>query len=222
MTGRVKHAVSALVQAFEIDQLPLTGVKGLTAILKQAQTTFDTGYHLQSLSDQVGKHWDPTCLSAVALSTAGPELQSLQLSGLLFRRVEHCCGSGQAARVSVLVRSFRRGRLGQNSAPISALPGYGAVGTSQKCLRFSCRLQALAGWHLILDKYKSQPVSKRLAAMAVEDGALHTHSLALQHKITWWLDDDSTGDPGTEAAVCGERLDEVAQQVTLSQPEALP
>ena len=58
--------------------------------------------------------------------------------------------------------------------------------------------------------------------MAIEDGAMHTHSLAMQHRTTWWLEDDAVGDPGTEAALCGERLNEIAEQVTLSQPQALP
>eukprot|EP00892_Ulva_mutabilis_P010344 jgi/Ulvmu1/7682/UM038_0113.1 len=164
MSGRAKNVVAALVQAFEVDQLPLTGVKGLTDILRKTQATFDTGYHLQSLS----------------INGDGP-----RIAAALAKQHEFLLSSG-------------------------ALDEEDSART------------ALSGWHLILEKYKTQPMSSRLAAMAIEDGALHTHSLATQHSTTWWLEDDNTGDPGTQAAECSGRLDDIAQQVTLSQPDSLP
>jgi hypothetical protein len=74
-------------------------------------------------------------------------------------------------------------------------------------------VQALAGWHLIAEKYAKLPLTPLTASLAIEDAAMHTHKVATRSTASHWLQDESETSDEALAAVCSARLDCIAQEV---------
>ena len=83
-------------------------------------------------------------------------------------------------------------------------------------------MQALAGWHLIIEKFAQQPLTPHVAALAAEDGAMHTHALAAPDGPGWWLEEDDDSRPAELASTCGHRLDQLAATLRLGRNQLFP
>lgn len=78
----------------------------------------------------------------------------------------------------------------------------------------------LSGWRLLLDKYAARPSTALEAALAVEDGAMHTHATAAPPSAAWWLEADHEDGPLEGAAACAAHLDAIADHIRRERPGA--
>ena len=73
--------------------------------------------------------------------------------------------------------------------------------------------QAIAGWRLIADRYAKLPFSPTAAASAIEDGAMHVHTLAARDVGSQWTLHEETDTQDAMGSLCPSLLDDIASSV---------